>query len=480
MDAKNFLFILSDQHHRRFSGAYGHPCVETPNLDALAERGTIFENAYTNCPICVPARASLATGRFVHDIKFWDNGHPYDGSIPSWHARLREQKILCDSIGKLHFKGLGTDHGFNREIEPLHVVDGVGDTLGCIRDNPPLRDKVQELENAGGGNSTYLKYDTRCAAHARDWLKSHRTHKQPWALFLNFVCPHPPYIGPNKYFNKYKNVDFPLPPQWETTNWPTHPSIMEFRRFFSFANGHTEESIRRVSAAYMAAVSFLDYQIGTVIAELQKSGLAGETRIIYSSDHGECLGARGLFGKFTLYDEATAVPLIMAGPDVPQNKVVKTPVSLIDIFPTAIDCVGATLVDNNLPGNSLFEIANNSDNERTVLSEYHALGSKNASFMLRKSRYKYIYHVNNPPQLFDLRNDPLEIDDLFYKKKYSTISSDFEKDLRSILNPEEVNQTAHNDQKLMIQNCGGKDAIRSKGAFDHSPTPGEKPHYRIH
>ena len=100
--------------------------------------------------------------------------------------------------------------------------------------------------------------------------------------------------------------------------------------------------------------------------------------------------------------------------------------------------------------------------------------------MLRKSRYKYIYHVNNPPQLFDLRNDPLEIDDLFYKKKYSTISSDFEKDLRSILNPEEVNQTAHNDQKLMIQNCGGKDAIRSKGAFDHSPTPGEKPHYRIH
>ena len=159
-----------------------------------------------------------------------------------------------------------------------------------------------------------------------------------------------------------------MPPQWEQTNWPAHPAIEEFRRFFSFTNGHTEESVRRVSAAYMAAVSYLDCQIGKVITELQKYNLTEETRIIYSSDHGECLGARGLFGKFTLYDEAAAVPLIMAGPDVPSNKVVQTPVSLVDIFPTALDCVGAKFVDNDLPGDSLLKIANSSNIERTVLS----------------------------------------------------------------------------------------------------------------
>ena len=482
MDPKNFLFILSDQHHRRFSGIYGHPCVETPNLDALAARGTRFENAYTNCPICVPSRASLATGRYVHDINFWDNGHPYNGSVPSWHARLREQEVLCESIGKLHFNGLGVDHGFCNEIEPLHVVDGIGDVLGCIRTNPPVRDKVQELRTAGGGDSSYLKYDARCATHARNWIKGHRNHEKPWALFLNFVCPHPPYIGPIEFYNKYKNMDFPLPPQWEPTNWPTHPAIEEFRRFFSFTDGHTEESIRRVSSAYMAAISFLDQQIGAVMTELQQCGLAEETCIVYSSDHGECLGARGLFGKFTLYDEAAAIPLVMAGPGVPSNKVVETPVSLVDIFPTAIDCVGANLVDEGLPGSSLFKIANNSntDIERTVLSEYHALGSKDAVFMLRQNRYKFIYYVNGPPQLFDLEKDPLELQNLSIKKKYSNLMISLEEHLRTILDPEEVNRRAHKSQETLISASGGVEIIRAKGAFDNSPTPGENPNYRIH
>ena len=169
MKSSNFLFILSDQHQRLASGCYGHPLVQTPHLDALAARGTRFQNAYTNCPICVPARASLATGRYVHQIGYWDNGHPYDGTPVSYHQRLREQGFCCDSIGKLHFKGQGADHGFSEEIEPLHVVDGGGDVLGCIRDRPPFRDKHGELRRAGAGDSTYLQYDARCTEHALRW-----------------------------------------------------------------------------------------------------------------------------------------------------------------------------------------------------------------------------------------------------------------------------------------------------------------------
>ena len=102
---KNLLYIISDQHNRDLLGCYGHPSVETPNIDSLAERGTRFTNAYTNCPICVPARASLATGRYVHQIGYWDNAFPYDGQIRSWGHHLRSQGYQVDSIGKLHFSG---------------------------------------------------------------------------------------------------------------------------------------------------------------------------------------------------------------------------------------------------------------------------------------------------------------------------------------------------------------------------------------
>lgn len=154
MQPTNLLYIISDQHNRNLLGCYGHPMVQTPNLDRLAERGTRFANAYTNCPICVPARASLATGRYVHQIGNWDNGQPYDGSVPSWHHRLREQGVHAASIGKLHFQGQGADHGFGEEIEPLNVVDGVGDVLGCIRDLPPFRNKRPGIREAGPGDST--------------------------------------------------------------------------------------------------------------------------------------------------------------------------------------------------------------------------------------------------------------------------------------------------------------------------------------
>ena len=480
MQAKNFLFILSDQHHRLFSGAYGHPTVQTPHLDALAARGTRFQNAYTNCPICVPERASLATGRYVHQIGFWDNGHPYDGSVPSWHHHLRGQGYTCDSIGKLHFKGRESDHGFCREVEPLHVYDGTGDVLGCIRDNPPFRDKIGELSRAGGGDSTYLQYDARCAEHAQRWLADHQNDDKPWAVFLNFVCPHPPYIAPPDIYERYEAADIALPPQCTKDTWPKHPVLDYFRRFFSMEDGHDEETLRRVAAAYMGTTTYLDQQIGAVLDALDVLGLSDSTRVIYSSDHGECLGARGLFGKFTMYDEAAAVPLIAAGPDVPEGHVVETPVSLVDIFPTALECVGADAPEAELPGRSLWLTANEDNAERTVLSEYHALGTEHACFMLRRRRYKYIYYVGAPPQLFDLREDPDELNDLSASTAHRTLVADFERELRSMLDPEAIDARARADQRAMVERCGGEDAVRAKGAFDHSPTPGEQPAFRMH
>ena len=221
MQAKNFLFILSDQHHRLFSGTYGHPTVQTPHLDALAARGTRFQNAYTNCPICVPERASLATGRYVHQIGFWDNGHPYD-PCPRGITICADRDTPA-IYWQTHFKGRESDHGFCREVEPLHVYDGTGDVLGYIRDNPPFRDKIGELSRAGGGDSTYLQYDARCAEHALRWLADHQNDDKPWAVFLNFVCPHPPYVAPLNLYERYASADLELPPQCMPDTWPMHP-----------------------------------------------------------------------------------------------------------------------------------------------------------------------------------------------------------------------------------------------------------------
>ena len=127
------------------------------HLDRLAAEGTLFENGYANCPICVPSRASFATGRYVHEIGYWDNAFPYTGTPPSFGHRLREHGRRCDSIGKLHYRGSDDPNGFDNEILPLHVLDGKGDVQGMLREDPPRRTSTAQLAgDAGAGESTYL------------------------------------------------------------------------------------------------------------------------------------------------------------------------------------------------------------------------------------------------------------------------------------------------------------------------------------
>ena len=480
MEAKNVLFILSDQHRWDAAGCYGHPVVQTPHLDSLAACGARFANAYTNSPICVPVRAALATGRYVHQIGYWDNGIAYDGRVPSWGHRLREQGFRVDSIGKLHFRGAEYDNGFSESIDPLYVVEGQGDVLGCIRDNPPLRQGRPGIENAGPGESTYLDYDKSNADQGIQWLQRHRQDEQPWALFLSLVCPHPPYISPPDCFELYPVDEIPLAPLWQREQWTSHANLDYTRNFCGFAEPFDEATVRKFTAAYYGACTYLDRQIGRVLESLRESGLEEDTRIIYTSDHGENLGTRGMFGKMTLYEEASAVPLIMAGPDVPQGKVVNTPVSLVDCFPTLVEAVGAelTAADEDLPGESLWNIAQEDDRERTVFGEYHAVGSRHASYMLCDGHYKYVHHVGEKDQLFNLAEDPLEQHDLVDDPACSNVIEDFERELRHMLDPEAVDAQAKADQQRRVEEVGGVEAVLQRGAFQNSPVPGEKPAFR--
>jgi choline-sulfatase len=478
MRPHNLLFLLSDEHQRDITGCYGNGIVRTPNMDALAARGVRFTSASTPCPICVPARTSLATGRYVHQTGSWDNAHPYHGEIPSWHHRLRDNGHRVDLIGKLHFRSAADDNGFSEEILPLHVLDGVGDLLGMIRNPPAPRGNMPALaRESGAGSSSYNDYDDRITRAACDWLRDRAKTQgdKPWVLFVSWVRPHFPLVAPEEFYRLYPPDSVPWPRLYDRK--PTHPAVQALRGCMNYDDYFDEESVRRAVAAYYALVTFLDDNIGKVLRALEEAGLAESTRVIYTSDHGDNLGARGLWGKSVMYEESVAVPLIMTGADAAPGSVVDTPVSLIDLYPTILEGVGcpAHPDDSDLPARSLWRIAAGERPDRAVLSEYHAAASVTGSFMLRHGRWKYVYHVGYRPELFDLEGDPGETRDLAEDPAHAGVLAECEARLRSMLDPEAVNARAFADQARRIAAHGGVEKIMARGDFGYTPAPGEKP-----
>jgi choline-sulfatase len=482
MKPKNMLFIMSDEHSRRVLGSYGHSMIQTPNLDRLAARGVRFTDAYCNSPICVPSRASFHTGRYPHQIRFWDNGIPYDGSVPSWAHRLTETGHRAVSIGKLHFRSEKDNNGFTEEIMPLHVVDGIGDPSGMIRQPLPVRKAALKLANdAGCGDSDYQRYDDKITDAAEHWLRDAATKPddKPWVLFVSLVCPHFPLIARPEWYNLYPLDQIPWPALYAPHQRPTHPYVAALRESQIYDKGFDEQKLRKAIAAYFGLVSFVDHNVGRLTSALDSLGLAGDTRVIYTSDHGDNLGTRGLWGKSSMYEESVGVPMIMAGPDIPKGVVCHEPVSLVDGFPTILDGVGQSPnpADADIPGASLFEIISGTAAPRTVMSEYHAAGAATGAFMIRNGSYKYVKYVGMPPQLFDLDADPQETTDLGSDPRYSGVVADCEARLRSVVDPDAANALAFADQAKRIAALGGREAILARGSFGFSPVPGTKPVY---
>lgn len=479
MSQQNVLFILSDEHQRDILGCYGDPLVKTPNLDALAARGTRFTNAYTPCPICVPARAALATGRHVHETGHWDNAHPYHGEVPSWHHRLRESGRNCTLIGKLHFRSADDDNGFSEEILPLHVLDGLGDLLGMVRSPPAPRGNMPALaREAGPGESSYTRYDRSIADAACEWLQRQAAAKsdKPWVLFVSFVLPHFPLIAPEEFYKLYPLDQVPLP---KITEAPDHPVLQAMRQCMNYADYFDEATTRRAIAAYYGMVSFLDHNIGRVLEALEETGLAANTSVIYTSDHGDNLGERDLWGKSVMYEESVAVPLIVTGQGVPEGAVCDTPVTLLDIHPTVLEATGTPPHDDDadVVGHSLYAIAKGERPERAILSEYHAAGSITGTFMLRHGKWKYVHFVGYRPQLFDLEADPGETRDLATDPAHAAALAECERELRRICDPEAVSQRAFADQARRIAAHGGIEKVMARGDFGYTPAPGQVPDF---
>ncbi|MBD3625528.1 MAG: sulfatase-like hydrolase/transferase [Rhodobacteraceae bacterium] len=455
--ARNTLVIMSDEHSRKVLGAYGNAQAITPNLDALAARGTLFTDAYCNSPICVPSRASLHTGLYPHQIGYWDNAMPYDGRVESWGHALQTAGKPVVSIGKLHFRDAECDTGFDAQILPLHVKDGIGDPTTLLRRDPPKRPGTRQMAaTTGQGVTPYWDYDCSVAKAAEDWLTEPREHG--WTAYVSMVTPHFPLNAPQRFRDMYDASTLPFPKAQDYA--PENASVAAMRALQDFHDHFEDEAhIREAVAHYYALCTALDENVGRVLRALEASGKADDTLVVYTSDHGDNVGARGYWGKSTLWEESAGVPMIVAGPGVPEGEVNRTPVSLLDLHPTVLEGAGLPPVPDR-PGESLVRLANEDRPERPVMAEYHAVGSVTGMFMLRLGRYKLIECVGDAPLLYDLRDDPEELRNLADDPAHVVALADCRATLRRIVDPERVSAQAFADQAAMVAKLGGEKAIR--------------------
>lgn len=474
MTVPNLLIIMDDEHSAAALGCYGHPFVKTPNLDRLAAQGTRFSHAYTNSPICVPARAAFATGRYPHETRYWDNCTPYDGRVKSWTHALHDAGHEVTSIGKLHYLEHPTATGFDRQILPMYLHGG-GDTQGLVRDNPPRRPQCRDMaDKIGPGETEYTRYDRDIRDAACTWLRERAASgsSQPWTTFVSFIAPHYPLIAPQEYFDLYDPAKMPLPKKRPDDATGQSEWWQKFEACYVWDEFFENDAQRQIAiASYYALITMIDAHVGRILDTLEATGLDKTTRVVFLSDHGENLGARGLWGKSTMYDESVAVPMIVKGPGVPAGKTSTTPVSLIDICPSVLQTAGLP-VPQDLPGRSLFEMAALPDDPaRIVFSEYHATAATSAEYMLRRGRYKYIHYHGFDPELYDIQDDPEELRNLALDPSMAGLLREFHQLLGGFVDPAGADTDAKTDQARMIEALGGAEAVANRIVPSATPAP---------
>lgn len=454
MTETNVLFVLSDEHRPDALGCAGHPMVETPTLDGLAAGGVRFTDAYCSSPLCVPSRASLATGRYVHEIGFWDNATPYDGTPESWGHHLTDRGVDVTTIGELDFVP-DVDDGFADQRLPNHRASP--DVHGLHRDPPIDRETARErILDAGPieEDDWTRDIDERRTQAAVDFLEETADADDPWVLQLGYGEPHFPLRAGREYYDRYPPSDVDLPYDYPAAD--DHPILEELREHFD-GRDVDEETLRRTRAAYYGLCTALDDHVERVLDALVRTGQDEDTLVIYASDHGEPLGDHELWWKCCMYEQSVGVPLIVNGPGIAAGETVREPVSLLDVVPTIADAVGVDPAPE-WQGRSLLPTATGEidpDPDRAVFSEYHAHGTSHGMFMLRQGRFKYVYYPDNPDQLFDLEADPKELENLAAEPEYADVCDRLAARLREIADPDAVDQRALREQRGRLAELEG-------------------------
>ena len=454
----NLLIIMSDEHAPMYSGPYGHPLVQTPHMDRLAEDGVTFTNAYCNSPLCMPSRMSFMTGKYIHHIGAWDNAAPLRPDAVTWAHLLRDAGYDVVLSGKQHFGGLDKLHGFRTQLaRDLHAERQHGLT-DWENGTPPASNPWQGPAQAGPGTTEEIEVDDLAESAALTYLRDPARQEQPWALNVSFIAPHFPLIVPQKFWDLYplEEIDLPNIPDGHLEN--QHPVYQRMRRMFGCVD-FPEDLVRRARAGYYGLITYLDEKIGRLLQTLEETGQLENTVVIYTSDHGEMNGEHGMWRKSNFYEASARVPLQIMFPDhLSAGERLDEVVSLVDLTATFVDIVGENS-SYQLDGDSLIPLIQGTDTDWKdfAFAEYLAHGVKRPMAMLRKGRYKFNYSLGDPPELYDIVQDPGEFHNLANEPKYQTICNEMEKQLFAEWDPVEVEKQVRESQKarILIDNVTG-------------------------
>ena len=444
----NVVFLFSDEHSASATGYSGHRVVQTPNLDRLAEQSYTFDNAYCNSPICTPSRLSMLTGRYPHQIEAWDLGAIANPDRHrTWGHHLPDyETVLC---GRTHFNGQERRMGFERRLlDDLPMWNNE-------RGRPPRRGpdarrgSNSHVTECGPGLHPHTSYDTLATHLSVEYLteKIGSPGNRPFLLYCGYMRPHFPLIPHPDYYDLYDPETLNLPDTWNEPLEQQHPVIQHVRWAWRNEVPPPESIVRCATASYYALITHMDHAIGRILDTIDESPLRENTVVIYTSDHGEMAGHHGIWQKQCFYEEAVRVPLMVRLPKGESGGRIEQNVSLVDILPTLLDVTGHD-TPGDLPGRSLLEIARQESRQttRAVFSEYHHMGMPDAGFMLKKGNHKLCHYVGNDPQLFDVRNDPLENEDLATDPAHQETLADLDRTLRELIDPDQVNDRCKKDQ----------------------------------
>ncbi len=421
-DRPNVLLVMSDQQRADTLGFRGQTPCRTPHMDRLAREGISFDRAMTPCPLCLPSRAALFTGLYPHENDMLDNTTSALTECQLLDV-FREGGYQVNYAGKWHLGrdniGQFTDRDngdSTAEYSAWCAENGLVD--GWTFNDPRVRTHREPSMSTPVALPLDMPVETTNDAYIADFAIEHlrsRDRFRPFFQVCSFNGPHPPFMIPEPYFSMYDPGDVPEPPNFGPQAGEPEVNRTSYYRKLFLDHGAGFDAWRKSYAVYWGFTSLIDDQLGRILDELEAQNLMADTIVVYLSDHGENLGAHGLWHKMVAYEESIRVPLIFRLPGGRSARAMRsdTPVSLVDVAPTLASLCGLPMrtewrgVNLSPPydaGSGLFS-------DRPMFALHRPLGGWMRTQpwrMIEIDLMKYVWHVDDTVELFDLRADPFE------------------------------------------------------------------------